>query len=259
MHSLLGELNSNRENSSPWREMEGIVKGLIDLIFPPQCAFCGTPLAEDDTAGICPGCLRNIRFISPPICPTCGLPFPMEMGEDHLCGQCLGRQWHFGSARALGLYEGAIREAIHDLKYRGKSFLAKPLVGLLDRGYPFIDYGSYDLLVPVPLHPKRLRERGFNQALILGKAIGRREGFPCRGFLLKKTRLSPPQINLSPQERGKNVKGSFAVADPGGVRGKRVLLIDDVMTTGSTVNECAGELLKAGAGEVDVFTLARAV
>jgi ComF family protein len=239
--------------------MEGIVKGLIDLIFPPLCAFCGTPLTEDDGAEICPGCLRNIRFISPPICPTCGLPFPMEMGEDHLCGQCLGRQWHFGSARALGLYEGAIREAIHDLKYKGKSFLAKPLVGLLDRGYPFIDYGSYDLLVPVPLHPKRLRERGFNQALILGKAIGRREGVYCEGFLLKKIRWSPPQINLSPKERQKNVKGSFAVVDPGRIRGKRVLLIDDVMTTGSTVNECAGELLKAGAEEVDVFTLARAV
>jgi ComF family protein len=152
-----------------------------------------------------------------------------------------------------------MREAIHGLKYRGKSFLAKSLAGLLDRGYPLIDYGSYDLLLPVPLHPKRLKERGFNQALILGKAIGRREGVPCRGFLLKKIRWSPPQIDLSPQERQKNVKGSFAVTDPGGVRGKRLLLIDDVMTTGSTVNECAGELLKAGAGEVDVFTLARAV
>ncbi len=239
--------------------MEEIVKGLIDLIFPPHCAFCGTPLAEDHTAEICPGCLRNIRFISPPICPKCGLPFPMEMGEDHLCGQCLGRQWHFGSARALGLYEGTIREAIHLLKYNGKSFLAKPLVGLLDRGYPFIDYGSYDLLVPVPLHPKRLRERGFNQALMLGRAIGRREGVPCGVFLLKKIKWSSAQINLSPREREENVKGTFAVTDPGGVRGKRLLLIDDVMTTGSTVNECARELLKAGAGEVDVFTLARAV
>jgi len=240
-------------------EMEGIVKGLIDLIFPPHCVFCGTPFAEDDSAEICPDCLRNIRFISPPICPKCGFPFVMGIGEDHLCGQCLQRQWHFGSARALGLYEGAIREAIHQLKYRGKSFLAKSLAGLLDRGYPFIDYGSYDLLVPVPLHPKRLRERGFNQALILGKAIGRREGIPCRGFLLKKITWSPPQIDLSPRERKENVKGSFAVTDPGRVRGKRLLLIDDVMTTGSTVNECARELLKAGAGEVDVFTLARTV
>ncbi len=239
--------------------MEGIVKGLIDLIFPPHCAFCGTPLAEDEVAEICPGCLRNIRFISPPICPKCGFPLVMGVGEDHLCGQCLRRQWHFGSARALGLYDGAIREAIHNLKYRGKSFLAKSLTGLLDRGYPFMDYGSYGLLVPVPLHPKRLRERGFNQALMLGKAIGRREGVPCRGFLLRKIRWSPPQIDLSPQAREKNVKGSFAVTDPERVRGKRVLLIDDVMTTGSTVNECAGELLKAGAGEVDVFTLARAV
>jgi ComF family protein len=239
--------------------MKGIVRGLIDLVFPPLCAFCGTSLIEDNTGEICPGCLRDIRFISPPICPTCGLPFPLEMGEGHLCGQCLGRQWHFGSARALGVYEGPIREAIHLLKYNGRSFLAKPLVGLLDRGYPFIEYGSYDLLVPVPLHPKRLRERGFNQALIVGRAIGRRTGIACEGFLLKKIRWSLPQINLSTKEREKNVKGSFTVADPGAVRGKRVLLIDDVMTTGSTVNECAGELLKAGAVGVDVFTLARAV
>jgi ComF family protein len=243
----------------PWRAMDGIVKGLIDLIFPPHCAFCGTPFAKDDTAEICPGCLRSIRFISPPICQKCGFPFVMGIGEDHLCGQCLRGQWHFGSARALVLYEGPIREAIHHLKYRGKSFLAKSLAGLFDRGYPFIDYDSYDLLVPVPLHPRRLRERGFNQAVILGRAIGRREEIPCRGFLLKKIRWSPPQVSLSPEDRGKNVKGSFAVVDPASIRGKRVLLIDDVMTTGSTVNECARELLKAGAGGVDVFTLARAV
>ena len=239
--------------------MKGIVKGLIDLIFPPLCAFCCTPLAEDDTGEVCPGCLDNVHFISPPICPKCGLPFPMEVGEDHLCGQCLRGQWHFGSARALGLYEGAIREAIHQLKYEGKAFLAKSLVGLLDKGYPFIDHPSYDLLVPVPLHPKRLRERGFNQALLLGSAIGRRIGVSCTGFALKKTRWSEPQIHLSPKEREGNVKGSFAVMDPEEVRGKRVLLVDDVMTTGSTVNACARELLKAGAGEVDVFTLARAI
>jgi len=159
----------------------------------------------------------------------------------------------------LGLYDGPIREAIHALKYEGKSFLAKPLVGLLNRAYPFMDYGSYDLLVPVPLHPKRLRERGFNQALVLARAIGRREGVPCTGFVLRKTRPSAPQIHLSPEERQKNVKGSFAVADPAKVRGKRVLLIDDVMTTGSTVNECARELSKAGAARVDVFTMARTV
>ena len=160
---------------------------------------------------------------------------------------------------ALGLYEGTIREAIHQLKYEGKAFLAKSLVGLLDKGYPFIEYASYDLLVPVPLHRKRLRERGFNQALLLGRAFERRIGVSCTGFALKKTRWSEPQIHLSPKEREGNVKGSFAVVDPEEVRGKRVLLLDDVMTTGSTVNECARELLKAGAEEVDVFTLARAV
>jgi ComF family protein len=181
------------------------------------------------------------------------------MREDHLCGQCLQRQWHFGSARALGLYEGTIREAIHQLKYGGKAFLTKSLVGLLDKGYPFIDYPSYDLLVPVPLHRKRLRERGFNQALLLGSAVGRKMGVPCAGFALKKTRWSEPQIHLSPKEREGNVKGSFSVVDPEDIRGKRVLLVDDVMTTGSTVNECARELLKAGAEEVDVFTLARAI
>ena len=239
--------------------MEGIVKGLIDLIFPPLCAFCGTPLAEYEGGEICPGCLRSVRFISPPICPKCGLPFTALSGDDHLCGQCLRGKWHFGSARALGFYDGPIREAIHALKYEGKSFLAKPLVGLSDRGYPFMDYGSYDLLVPVPLHPKRLRERGFNQALVLARAIGRREGVPCTGFVLRKTRPSEPQINLSPKEREKNVKGSFAVTDAAKVRGKRVLLTNDVMTTGSTVNECARKLLRAGAARVDVFTMARTV
>jgi ComF family protein len=239
--------------------MEGLIKGLIDLIFPALCVFCGVPLVETEKGEICPVCLRKIRFISPPICPKCGLPFVSVGGEDHLCGQCLQRQWHYASARALGFYEGPMRAAVHLLKYKGKSFVAKPLAGLLKMGYPFMDFDSYDFLVPVPLHPKRLRERGFNQAVLLTRSIGRERGIPCRVSLLKKIKLTPPQIRLTPREREENVKGSFAVVDSAGARGRRILLIDDVMTTGSTVNECARELVKAGAREVDVFTFARAL
>jgi ComF family protein len=109
------------------------------------------------------------------------------------------------------------------------------------------------------LHPKRLRERGFNQAVLLARSIGRERGISCRVSLLKKIKWTPPQISLTPREREKNVKGSFAVVDSTGARGRRILLIDDVMTTGSTVNECARELMKAGAREVGVFTFARAL
>jgi ComF family protein len=151
-------------------------------------------------------------------------------------------------------------EAIHRLKYGGKTSLSKPLSALArDTFYQFWDAGSIDLFLPVPLHIRRLRERGFNQAHLVNKKWSRLEGIPLDGLTLSRSRWTEPQTSLARAERRKNVKGAFSLRHPDRVRGRRILLVDDVLTTGATINECARVLMKAGAECVDVLTLARAV
>jgi ComF family protein len=173
---------------------------------------------------------------------------------------CLTERRYFRKARAFGVYEGTLMEAIHRLKYGGKTALSGPLGALAKEAfYQFWEVGTIDLLLPVPLHIKRLRERGFNQAHLINKKWASVEGIPFDGFTLSRSRWTEPQTSLSRAERRKNVKGAFSLRRPDRVKGKRILLVDDVFTTGATANECARVLLKAGGRWVDVLTLARTV
>jgi ComF family protein len=162
--------------------------------------------------------------------------------------------------RALGYYEGTLREAVHRWKYEGKTYLT-PLFGeWMTKAYSiYWEINFFDLLIPVPLHPQRLRKRGFNQALLLVKELSRGIGVPYRKRILEKRKPTVPQVNLSGVEREKGVRGTFHLSEETAVDGKTVLLVDDVYTTGATVNECAKVLLAGGADRVDVFTLAHAV
>lgn len=163
-------------------------------------------------------------------------------------------------SRALGYYEGPLREAIHRWKYQGKIYIT-PLFGeWMAKRFP--DHWRtdlFDLVIPVPLHPQRLRERGFNQALLLAKEVSRRLGIPYRKQVLEKRRPTVPQVSLSGTEREKGVRGTFFLKNEEEVKEKGILLVDDVYTTGATVNECAKVLLAGGAKRVDVFTLVHAV
>lgn len=163
-------------------------------------------------------------------------------------------------ARALGVYEGPLREAIHRWKYEEKSYLTSFFGEKLVEGFRrYWNPNSFDLLIPVPLHPKRLRERGFNQAFLLVKELNRRTQIPYSKRLLQKRLPTTPQVNLSGGEREKGVRGSFHIQRDEEIKGKSILLVDDVYTTGATVSECSKILLKAGAGRVDVLTLAHAI
>ena len=151
-------------------------------------------------------------------------------------------------------------EAIHLLKYTKKTSLTKPLSELAKKTFFKIwDVGSIDMMISVPLHMKRLRQRGFNQAHLLTMSWARQEGIPLDGVTLCRSRWTEPQTNLSRTERRKNIKGAFSLRHPEKIKGQRILLVDDVFTTGATVNECARVLTRAGAESVDVLTLARAV
>ncbi len=161
-------------------------------------------------------------------------------------------------ARAIAVYEGGLAQAISRLKYHGATHLAKPLGKLLaDYQDPDFSFARFGGILPVPLSAKRLRERGFNQALLLARQVSRAHSIPLSYEALSRPRHTPPQTQLSGPEREKNVRGSFEVYQPEKVDGKHILLIDDVFTTGATARECAKVLLSAGAKQVDVLTLAR--
>jgi ComF family protein len=167
---------------------------------------------------------------------------------------------YFTMARAWGAYEGSLQEAIHRWKYEGKTYLTPFFAEWMEEGLNrYWGSHSLDLLIPAPLHPQRLRERGFNQALLLVKELSRRTGIPYRKTILQKKKPTIPQVNLSGTEREKGLRGAFQVIGKEELLGKSVLLVDDVYTTGATVNECSKVLLRGGAERVNVLTLAHAV
>ena len=238
--------------------MRFFVERFFQFLLPPQCPSCEKFL-EEGRQGICADCLSKIRWIEPPFCSVCGTPFISREAGSHPCGACVSRRKYFTMARALGFYEGSLQEAIHRWKYQRKthltSFFGKWMAEGLSR---YWDSHHFDLLIPVPLHIHRLRERGFNQSLLLVKELSLRTGVPYRRRVLQKRRSTIPQVDLSGSEREKEVKGAFYIFRGEDVDGKSVLLIDDVYTTGATVNECSKVLLAGGAERVDVLTLAHA-
>lgn len=228
--------------------------GLLSTLFPPRCPVCRAFLDEWEGA-LCRVCLDTLLLIERPFCERCGLPF--DSGEPPIC-ECRRTPPPFCRARAWALYGGALEEAILQLKFRGQSWLARPLAsGMLASLPPGIDPGELDLVVPVPLHPRRLRERGYNQSVLLGRVLARGLGLPLSLSALRRVRPTQPQIGLSAAERRVNLDGAF-VASPHRLGGRRVLLVDDVITTGSTLAGCAQALLEAGSGPVVGLALARA-
>jgi ComF family protein len=197
--------------------------------------------------------------IAAPLCIVCGIPFS-GAGTDHVCGSCSTSPPRFDAARAALAYEGASRDLIHAYKYRNKTHLRRPLALLtMERLSEFMHSRRPDLVMPVPLHRKKLSSRGFNQAVLLGEIFSQQLKMPLDRWNLRRIRWTEPQVNLAAPDRRTNVKGAFAIQDPALVRGCRVLLVDDVLTTGSTVEECGRVLKAAGAADVTVITVARAL
>ena len=236
-----------------------MLKAFLDILFPPRCHACKAYIPDADAIHLCAPCLEACVLIRSPLCIICGMPFLTEGGGDHLCGGCITEPPRFTAARAAAVFDGPVRELIHRFKYNNRVQLCRPL-GLLTAQQlgPFAEATSADLVIPVPLHLKRLRQRGFNQAVLLGEILARQWRLPLSRRNLQRIRWTEPQINLSAAERVANVRGAFAVSEPALLKGKRIILVDDVYTTGSTVAECARVLFKADAAEVFVVTVARA-
>jgi ComF family protein len=232
---------------------------LLSLILPSRCHTCQRHLRGEANPSFCLDCWETISLIDGPCCPRCGKPFAsaaaLSHSPGHLCGDCRKRLPRFDQAVAAGWYEGVLAEAIHLFKYRGKTLLARPLGGLLVNAMNRLP--KLDGLVPVPLHPSRLREREFNQALLLCDYLKAETGLPVIYDGLERVRETPPQIGLSHKDRPRNVRRAFVTKRPERIEGRRIALVDDVFTTGATVNDCARALKKAGAERVCVLTVAR--
>jgi ComF family protein len=242
--------------------MHWLWRGALDLLFPPRCQVC---LAFDRSV-ICPVCRAAIRPLLPPYCDLCGRPFDPQAKGGQLCADCRSGS-RLDIARGVAIYDGPVREAIHRFKYARKRVLAEPMGAMMadylgasegTGGIRAINIGEIDRVCPVPLHPARLRERGFNQAELLARPICDRFGLALDSSLLRRVRDTAPQVSLDQRERARNVRGAFAVPDRDAVEGRRLLLIDDLATTGATMEECARVLRRAGAASIAALTLARA-
>lgn len=224
----------------------------LDVVFPPVCAHCRR-VGEV----LCPECAALLPRVPENICPSCGrfhqAHGTWEPGE--LCGSCRTNPLPLSAMRAPLRYEEPTSTLIHRFKYEGYFALGKPLAQFLIEGWPVWEH-SPDLVLPVPLHPRRRRGRGFNQSELLAQPLGRYLDIPCEPSALRRDRHTKPQVGLGPDERHQNVRGAFS-ADETVVRGRHVLLVDDVLTTGATMTAAADSLLAGGAASVMAYCLAR--
>lgn len=251
-----------QERATAEVESVSIVRIMLDFILPPSCLLCHANTTRASLPWSCPDCWQKIQYITFPLCSQCGQPLaaPPEgiASVAHRCGTCILTPPSYTWARAVGLYQGALRELIHAMKYHGIYGLVRPLGELLvQRFAAYWESAPPDLLVPVPLHRSKLRSREFDQALALARQLSQGTGVPMRPDLLIRKRATLSQVGLSAQERRRNIRAAFEVRQPQVCTGKTLLLIDDVYTTGATVQECAACLRHAGAARVDVYTLAR--
>jgi len=232
----------------PW------VTAALDLVFPPLCPLCDRMLGAGRRDPLCGACWEGLERIAPPWCRCCGAP----LGIEGLCGACRIRRPRFAYARAALLYGDLVREAIHAFKFGGRGGLANPLGDLLaGLGLSALPGAAPDVLVPVPLHPRRARERGYNQALLLARRLERAWRVPVVADALVRAVPTLPQADLDAAARRRNVRDAFAVRRPERITGRHVVLVDDVLTTGATAGECARTLYRAGAAAVGVLTVAR--
>lgn len=239
-------------NPGSWLKRLGF--SVLEFFLPRLCLFCGAAIEEEAEVAVCPECEGQIQWVESPLCTRCGKMFAHPEGGDRVCGDCQTDPPPFARARAAAMYDGPAATAITRFKFARKMAYLPVMQHWLKRPGCRELVADADLLVPVPLHPKRIRNRGFNQALLLAQGFPQ---VPLAREAVVRTRHTVPQVGLNPKERKDNVKGAFAVPDPGLVKGKNVLLIDDLFTTGSTVKECAKVLRKAGARQVEVLTVAR--
>lgn len=239
-----------------WTRCRQAFTATLDLLLPPDCLLCAHPLTSSSSTNLCPDCFSHVTPVGAGHCTCCAQHF-QSPASNHLCGNCLQQPPAFSIVHAAGIYQGTIKDAIHRLKYRGQLTLARPLgdlvlTSLTERDKAFIP----DKIIPVPLHIKRLRKRGYNQALEIARPIAKGLNVPLDVKMLQRVRHTPHQQGLSAKDRRKNLRNAFTLTSK--PVAEKILLIDDVMTTGETLRECSRTLKNSGAQEIRVAVAGRA-
>jgi ComF family protein len=228
----------------------------LGFFYPNVCQFCQAHRATEREGYVCAECWTQVRFIRPPFCERCGLPFAGDLTTKFECTNCRELELHFSSARSAVVAKTLVLEVIHRFKYSRALWHENFLADLLLReAAPVLRGQQWDAIVPVPLHPKKLREREFNQAEILARRLGAAVNLPVDEQILRRTVPTVTQTFLTRAQRAKNMDSAFAANEK--LAGKKIIVVDDVFTTGATTSACAQALRAGGAGEVCVWTVAR--
>jgi competence protein ComFC len=234
-------------------------EAFLGLFYAEVCEACHAQRATASEGYVCPGCRAEVKLIEPPFCQRCGSIFPGEITSTFQCGNCRNLELEFSYARAVATADGVLLDILHRYKYENALWV-EPFVTKLfvDGAGPNVKTDNWDMIVPVPLHPRRQKEREFNQAEVLGRALSRATDIPLETSLLQRTIDTRSQTRLPRAERSKNVRDAFRFRrQKGELAGKRIIVVDDVLTTGATTNACTRLLRQNGAEEVCVWTLAR--
>ena len=230
----------------------------LAFFYPETCQLCHAEHASAGDGFVCSHCRSQVHFIEPPFCERCGLPYPGAITAPFECSNCREMEFHFTSARSAVVAHNAVREVIHRYKYQRALWFEPFLTRLfLDQALPVLDREGWDFILPVPLHPVKQREREFNQAERLAAQLSVASGIPLNPGWLRRIRPTATQTLLTRQQRAANMRGAFAVRPGVRLEGERLVLVDDVFTTGATTSACAQALRAAGAGDVCVWTVAR--
>jgi competence protein ComFC len=234
------------------------VEAGLALFYPRVCQMCEAERATPAEGFVCRKCWTGVRFIKPPFCERCGLPYEGEITGPFECSNCCDMELHFSSARSAVGAKGVTLEIIHRFKYQRALWFEPFLVDLLRRAaLPVLREQKWDLIVPVPLHHAKEREREFNQAERLAVGLAQALQLPVRANLVHRILPTRTQTQLTKAQRADNVRRAFVAGNGGKLRGERIILVDDVLTTGATTSACARVLRRLGAGEVCVWTVAR--
>jgi ComF family protein len=247
------------EEDGPGRAwLKAALNAALNFIYPPVCQLCGNERAEAGEGYVGGKCWTEVRFVTAPYCERCGMPYDGEIHGRFQCENCKDVEFGFRYARSAVKANAMMLDIIHRYKYHRALWFEPFLADLLERqAGPELARERWDMVVPVPLHPRKMRERQFNQAERLARCLGRVAGLPVNARVVRRVVFTETQTKLSRPQRAANVSGAFAPGAGQELQGEKVILVDDVMTTGATTSACARALRKAGAGDVCVWTVAR--
>lgn len=239
-----------------YRQISSFLGSLADFVFPPYCGHCRQRASEGLSGEICPGCWAVVKKWDDGQCQRCGHPVA---GTHSLCDKCLIPDWGCNDVKTIGPFEAPLSNALHMLKYSDAQSVSRKLgVLMAGRIASATNYCKADMVLAVPLHKARKRERGYNQAQLLAEQLGKALDIPAPEGLVTRARHTKSQTTLNKEERHRNVEGIFAVQNPDRIKDKTIILVDDVLTTGATIGSCGQSLLSAGAREVLAMTAAAA-